>query len=1072
MQETNPIEEARQAINKRDAEKNEASTSQSQPPNNDDKKGSIVPFIVGGILAIVLVFVGLFLFLGQSMGLFSDEVVEGDDPEIAPTAEMSDLSTSIAGEIEVTGAGGVSSVPAADFAELSSLPAGASAKSNVYAMSEPAMGMAAVTVPNGIAKTDDLFGWDGSAWRFVPSQHSDDGQQLITAEGMLPQALVVASRSEPENVSVAANVSAGAELAPEMLPSLSMVNVGGLMLAGEGQLQGEPAAVPQGGYAQMLHVTNVGAIVDQSALSELLANADLRTSHMQLLVNAVTSGNYAGLNLDYQGVLPAQREAFTLFATDLANNLEAQGKQFAITVATPTRNSDGTWATGGQDLTALSDIADTVYLNMPLDPTAYVDEGLADEMLGWATRQMDRGKVVAQLSTKAIDKLGGVLREVPLAQALTNLGELNADVGERIDTGMPVEVALAGEATPLVWDGESLTHKFTYEKDGQTRTVWVSNESALAYRLRLAERYGLQGVSVNGLADVNSPEAYLAALASYTADGEVPQPVAASIAWVVTAENGDVVASESGEKLNYTWEGTEYAGDYTIQAGFSQGEKMVTLGELPVTVGTAAVAEAPTTETEDAEKEPEADAATETKEGEEGSETAETKGDGETESAEAGEDSKTEGATETATPSGDGNAVVNVGANVRLGPGLTYGTIAGGAENGTSVEVIGRSQDSLWFNIVLPDGQEGWIFNTLVDLNASVDVAGLPVPAVAAAPAAPAAPANSGGGETASAAPAAPAPVAAPANLGGGFELGGQTHSFANPTLMSYSGMKWVKFQHKWGCGNNPGDVAGRIQQAQANGFKVLLSMPGSPYPSSIDFQCYVDFLGGVAALGPNAIEVWNEMNIDFEWPAGQIDPVSYVNNMLAPAYNAIKSANPNVMVISGAPAPTGFFGGGCAANGCDDNAYLSGMAAAGAANYMDCMGAHYNAGATSPHQPSGHPAGNDHYSWHLQPMINLYYGALGRPVCFTELGYVSGEDYGGVPSRFNWAGGTTIAQHAQWLAEAVSISANSGKVRMVIVFNVDFTTYGEDPQAGFAMIRRNGSCPACESLRQVMGGG
>ena len=35
------------------------------------------------------------------------------------------------------------------------------------------------------------------------------------------------------------------------------------------------------------------------------------------------------------------------------------------------------------------------------------------------------------------------------------------------------------------------------------------------------------------------------------------------------------------------------------------------------------------------------------------------------------------------------------------------------------------------------------------------------------------------------------------------------------------------------------------------------------------------------------AIEVWNEMNIDFEWPKGQISPSAYVNNMLAPAYNA-----------------------------------------------------------------------------------------------------------------------------------------------------------------------------------------
>src|SRR5690606_39376698 len=93
-------------------------------------------------------------------------------------------------------------------------------------------------------------------------------------------------------------------------------------------------------------------------------------------------------------------------------------------------------------------------------------------------------------------------------------------------------------------------------------------------------------------------------------------------------------------------------------------------------------------------------------------------------------------------------------------------------------------------------------------------------------------------------------------------------------------------------------------------------------------------------------IEVWNEQNIDGEWPAGQISPQAYVDNVLRPAYAAIKAANPNVLVISGAPSPTGFDNG---TNAWADNRYIAGMAAAGAANYADCIGIHFNAGATAP---------------------------------------------------------------------------------------------------------------------------
>jgi LysM repeat protein len=333
-----------------------------------------------------------------------------------------------------------------------------------------------------------------------------------------------------------------------------------------------------------------------------------------------------------------------------------------------------------------------------------------------------------------------------------------------------------------------------------------------------------------------------------------------------------------------------------------------------------------------------------------------------------------------------------------------------------------------------------------------------------------------GGGTTPPPAPPPPGggTTPPPPITGGSFELGGQATGLGQAERMRFAGMTWVKYQHKWSPGDNPDAVAGRISDAHNNGFKVLLSIPGAnlyPQPGSIDFNAYVSFLGGVAALGPDAIEVWNEQNIDREWPAGQISPQAYVNSVLRPAYTAIKAANPNVLVVSGAPSPTGFDNG---TNAWADNRYIAGMAAAGAANYADCIGVHYNAGATSPTTSSGH-SGGSHYSWYYTPMVNLYYNAFGgsRKLCFTELGYLSGEGFPGISDAFGWARNTTLGQHAQWLAEAASLGASSGRVRLMVVFNVDFTTYdpGGDPQAGYAMIRPDGSCPSCDTLHAVTGG-
>jgi LysM repeat protein len=310
--------------------------------------------------------------------------------------------------------------------------------------------------------------------------------------------------------------------------------------------------------------------------------------------------------------------------------------------------------------------------------------------------------------------------------------------------------------------------------------------------------------------------------------------------------------------------------------------------------------------------------------------------------------------------------------------------------------------------------------------------------------------------------------------LSGGFELGGQTHSLAHPGEMHYAGMSWVKYQIKWTPGADYGSEAGRLDSGHAQGFKVLFSVTGPDHPSSIDYGAYAGYVGGLAAMGADGIEVWNEMNFDREWVPSQISGSNYVNNMLRPAYNAIKANNPGTLVISGAPTPTGAFpycGADIGIVGCNDDTYLHQMAAAGGANYADCIGMHYNAGTTSPYATSGSP-NSYHYSWYYTPMVNLYYGAFGgaRKLCITELGYLVGEGTN-LPGGFSWASGTSVAEHAQWLAENVSLASSSGKVRLLIVWNVDIgDSSGGDPQGGYSIIR-SGGCPACDTLHNVTGG-
>lgn len=399
-------------------------------------------------------------------------------------------------------------------------------------------------------------------------------------------------------------------------------------------------------------------------------------------------------------------------------------------------------------------------------------------------------------------------------------------------------------------------------------------------------------------------------------------------------------------------------------------------------------------------------------------------------------------------PSGPVTVTTKNTMNLRTAPSTAGATITR-IPAGTALTPTGRSADGQW--VFVPFGSsKGWLAAWLATVTGDLNSLPITTESGCCAP-----PPTSGG--------------SIPPSGAGSFELGGQTPSLDHPSQMHTADMTWVKFQNKWFPGQSPYDLTARIQLAHANGFKVLFSIPGPEYPSSIDYNSYVQFVAGVAGQGADAIEIWNEMNLDREWPTGQISPATYVNSLLAPSYHAIKSTNPGTLVIAGALAPTGVDNGYSV---WADNHYLAGMAGAGAAQFMDCLGVHHNAGATSPDATTGHPAdaGDHHYSWYFQPTFNVYASAFpSKKLCFTELGYVSGEGIGAMPPNFWWGGGNTVGEQAEWLARAVTISRQSGKVRLLIVFNVDFTTWGDDPQAGYAIVRPDGGCPACYSLGNAM---
>ena len=1017
MDDERPLQEAREAL-----------TNQDTPPSSPSPKNNNRLIIGGMVVVVLLIVAGLLL---PPISLLSR--LSGGEDAAAPTAvavEPTDAATaSLPGEFE-TSATGVTVSRADAAAYAAALPAGFAIKGSVYLIDGSGSGSVRVTLPADAQPPTavDLYAYDGSNWRFEPV--AVDSGAFVTADGPLSAAYAIVQPAAVQQRVIGADLLPGQTLDSLLAGAIVELSAGTLTLMGDGTLSGSAVEAPDGAFSQFVRATNTGAFVDLASLQVLLADPALQSSHVTALTDAVSSGAYAGLNLDYQGVAAEQRAAFSSFVATLGDALRTRGARLAVTVSAD-QLSDGSWTSGGQDWAAIGQAADVVYLRLPVDPAAFADGGPADQLTQLALRQVARQKLTLLVNAGAVDGVGTTFRTMANGEALTLFGDLQSSSAE-VEPGTAVDLALSGSATPLAWDLNSVAYSFQYAEADQEHTVWLGNAAGLNHRLRFANSYNLRGAVVANLNGVDAPAGYLAALNSFLGISEPPQPDPAGIVWTISDAAGGVVASNTGDTAAFVWADTDTPGTFSVSVDFAQGETITNLGTVDVTVIDPLAVETP--------EEPPAEA-------------EDTTGVG------GGDDSAS---APPPTPSfGNADGVVNVGANVRTGPSVGYPTLAGGAEPGTQVDIIGRNAANSWYNIVLPNDSEGWIFGQLVTLNPSFDLNSVSVVEVE--------PPVTGGGGSGDGGGTTPPPGPPPPVAGGNLQLGG--HIFGSPYgVMSTAGMTWVKKQVTWGPGTDPNSVAGIIAEAHNAGFKVLIGFAGAnKYPTSIDFGGFVEFLRGVAALGPDAIEVWNEPNIDFEWPNGQISPNQYVTQMLAPAYQAIKSVNPNVLVISGALAPTGVNGAGVMS---DDN-YLAGMAAAGAASYMDCVGAHHNAGATSPSATSGHPAGT-HYSWYFLPTMNLYYNSFGgaRQVCFTEAGYVTDEGMGySLPGNFSWGANITLAQQAAWLAEAVSLAANSGRVRLFIVWNIDNTSWnGVDPQNAYAIIRPNGSCPACVTLASVMG--
>ncbi len=318
------------------------------------------------------------------------------------------------------------------------------------------------------------------------------------------------------------------------------------------------------------------------------------------------------------------------------------------------------------------------------------------------------------------------------------------------------------------------------------------------------------------------------------------------------------------------------------------------------------------------------------------------------------------------------------------------------------------------------------------------------------------------------------------------FGYGIQSHAtvgdpaFTADVVKNQLGMDWVKVQLEWPLVQPEPDIYqwffydGIVNEASKQGLYLMFSVVGSPEWARAagghngppdDTNQFTRFLTALLNRYPNqiqAIEVWNEQNLDREWAtANGISPEDYVRFLQA-ANETIKRIDPNIIVISGALAPTG---SGDWVRWADDFEYMDRALAAGMLNYVDCVGAHhngYNIGPDVAYDQTGTtaeagtavfrgPFDNIHHSWSFKTTLDTYAQKIqavdpNKKLCVTEFGWASSEGYDQYPTGFEFAQDNTLEEQAQFIVQAYQQMRDSGDVWLAFLFNFDFGNKGNGP--------------------------
>jgi spore germination protein YaaH len=270
----------------------------------------------------------------------------------------------------------------------------------------------------------------------------------------------------------------------------------------------------------------------------LLTESDVSDRLTEEIVSYVLAEDYAGFDLDLEGVDAADRDALSSFVARLAQALHEHGKLLTLAIPAKDRDVRTGWA-GPYDYAALGAAADLVtimayeYRGPFSGPGSVAPYDWVDRVAAYATSQMPPERVLLGLAFYGYDwnTTSGGTRSLGYAQAVALVERYQAQPAfdsEAQSLTFTYE-AVAGERVPASPSAGPVAHTISRREPPpcdtvapattpvpvsarpavpgalQAHEVWLEESISAAARLTLVDRYGAAGAAAwrLGLEDPN-----------------------------------------------------------------------------------------------------------------------------------------------------------------------------------------------------------------------------------------------------------------------------------------------------------------------------------------------------------------------------------------------------------------------------------------------------------------------------------------------------------------------------------------------------------------------------------------